>query len=147
MSWQEVVRLRKEILPGMHLLRSELNKAINAQRNASLNNLEKYNDCLINIAKDYQEKRERLAEEWEKLRIGAICKLGGATALTTAADISGLIAITTGAPWVDLLIKMFSSGLLATGALSDQLSGLIPARRAVKKHSMYFIDKLPKKKK
>lgn len=144
MTWHEVIRLRKEILPGMHLLRTDLNKAINAQRNISANSLEKYNEYLISLAKDYQEKREKLAEEWEKLRIGAICKFGGAAAVTTAADVSGLVAITTGAPWVDLLIKIFSTGLIASSALSDQLSSLIPAQRAVKKHSMYFIDKLPK---
>lgn len=145
MSWTDVIRLRKEILPGVQTLHLDLIKAIKLQRDLNTKDIERYSKNLEIFYKDYQDKREKLAEEWEKLRIGAICKLGGAAAITTVADISGLVAIATGAPWVDLLIKVFSTGLLATSTLSDQLSNLIPARKAVKKHSMYFIEKLPKK--
>lgn len=145
MSWKEVIRLRKEILPGVQSLHLDLMKATKLQRGLNINDIELYSKNLELLHKDYQDKREKLANELEKLRIGALCKFGGTVAITKLADMTGLIAVTTGAPMIDLLVKIFPAGLLATSAISSELANLIPAQRAVKRHSMYFIEKVPKK--
>lgn len=145
MNWREVIRLRKEILPGMQSLRADLNKIMKLQRNESLNNRDEHKKRLETLLKDYHDKREKLAEEWEKLRIAAITKLCGGVGGLAFLDKSGLIAVTTGAPIIDLLTKLFAAGLLGAAALSGELKNLLPAQRKVKKHSLYFIEKFPTK--
>lgn len=142
MSWSDVARLRQEILPGVKILREEIQKATLIQRNIDANNLESYRIQVEKLATDFNNKKMQLAEEWEKLRIAAITKGGGSVGALTLGEASGLIAVALGAPWIDLLVKIFSTGLIATAAMSGDLARLIPARRKVQQHPLYFLDKI-----
>jgi len=145
MSWQEVVKLRKYILPGMNELRAYLNKSIKLKQKLTSVNRESYTNEVSKLIKDFEDDKEKLAAAWEKLRIASITRFGGAVGAGALADASGLIAHMTGVPWADLLIKIFASGLVATSTLTSELQTLIPARRAIKQSPVYFIDKLPRR--
>ncbi|NBF05306.1 hypothetical protein GV819_23740 [Pseudomonas sp. Fl5BN2] len=144
MSWNEVQKLRKYILPGMNNLRAYLKRSIQLQGKASSLEPDTYQKALVNLNLEFRVAKEKLATEWEKLRIAAICKVGlGAVGGAYLANGTGLIATVVGVPWVDTLTKMFGAGLVATSTLSSELQALVPARRIVKQHPLYFTDKLP----
>ena len=146
MSWNEVQKLRKHILPGMNNLRSHLRKSIELQGRSSSLEPEAYQKALISLNLEFQGAKEKLANEWDKLKIAAICKvlLGGAGGAYLANG-TGLIATLVGVPWVDTLTKVFGAGLVASSTLSSELQALIPARRIVRQHPLYFSDRLPGK--
>jgi len=144
MSWNEVQKLRKYILPGMNNLRAYLKRSVQLQGKASSLDSDTYQKALVNLSNEFRVAKEKLAVDWEKLRIAAICKIGlGAAGGAYLANGTGLIGTIVGVPWIDTLTKMFGAGLVATSALSSELQALIPARRLVKQHPLYFTDKLP----
>lgn len=146
MSWNDVQKLRKHTLPGMNNLREHLRRSVKLQGKAHMLGIDDYQKELLKLHKDYQDAKEKAASEWEKLRIAAVGKLGGTVGAGVLADASGLLGTVIATPWVDLLVKIFASGLVATSALTKELQSLIPARRIVKQHPLYFVERLPSSK-
>ncbi len=141
MSWQEVARLRKEILPGMNKLRTHMRK-VSILQNGDLSR-EENNKRLREMMRDFTDAKESLSESWEKLRIAAVLKSMRTLGATGALEWAGLLGTITGQPWVDLLGKVFAAGLVSAGALHSEIQSLIPARRKVTQHKLYFTDLLP----
>ena len=140
MSWRDVTRLRREILPGMNALREHIEKAVRRMNVTDHPNA--YAEKFGAMQKEFLVAKEMVAIEWEKLRIASITKFGGVVGLEALADMGGLVGTVVGVPWADLLVKVFASGLVATAGVSGELKTLIPAKRAVKHHPLYFTDKL-----
>jgi len=144
MSWNDVQQLRRHLLPGMNGLRAYLRRSIRLQGLASTAGVEVYNKELVKLLSEYKVAKEKLITDWEKLRVGTVTKLGagvgagvGLGALGTGA---GLIGTVVGAPWVDLLVTIFAGGLIGVGQLTSELQSLIPSKRVVKQHPLYFTD-------
>lgn len=140
MSWQDVIDLRNQLQPNLKNLRAEMFKLVRKSRGLDQHDLESYRLQLDKLKNQFDEKKEKVSEAWEKLRIAALTKGGGAASAPTLAEVAGLVAFTTGAPWIDLLARILSSGLIATAALSGELQNLLPAQRAVKNHALYFVE-------
>jgi len=143
MTWNEVAALRKHTLPGMKNLRRYLVKSVQLKARSTSVSPEIYNNELYDLYKDFQVSKVALAKEWERLRIAAVVGVGGGVGGGAAAEAFGLMGTVVGMPWADLLIKIFTAGLLGAATLKDELKELIPARRTVKEHPMFFIDRLP----
>ena len=88
---------------------------------------------------------EKVAEEWERLRIASVLKVGGVVGLSGAAEITGLAATVITNPWEAVLMKVLCGSLVASAAISTELKGLLPARNAVKQHPLYFTESIFKK--
>lgn len=141
MSWQDVASLRKEILPGMNELRAHIRKAsILQSRDLSR---EENNKRLREMMLDFSNAKERLSAGWEKLRIAALTKSAGAIGGEYLLHAGGFFGTITGQPWIDLLGKVFAAGLTGVGVLHSEIQSLIPARRQVTQHKLYFTDRLP----
>ncbi|WP_143433166.1 hypothetical protein [Herbaspirillum camelliae] len=141
MSWQDVASLRKEILPGMNRLRAHMRK-VSILQNGDLSR-EENNKRLREMMLDFTNAKENLIASWEKLRIAALAKSGGAIGGEYLLHASGLLGTITGLPWIDLLGKIFAGGLIGAGVLHSEIQSLIPARRKVIQHKLYFTDRLP----
>ena len=81
---------------------------------------------------------EQEAEAWESLRIGSILKAGGVVGSGTI----GTIAIPSIVTLPNLLVGLVSLGLVSVGALTTEIQRLIPARRKVREHPLFFLEKL-----
>lgn len=135
MSWDDVIRLRKEILPKLSQLRIFLMKRVNTLH-LGKKDLEIYRQEMLRTKQEFEAMKESLAEEWEKLRIGALFKFGGVEGATT----TGLTLLPSFGTWQELAVLIASSGLVAASSLTDEIKGLIPAYRKVKSHPLYFLD-------
>lgn len=136
MSWDDVIRLRKEVLPKLSALRSFLMNKVNAV-NRGKRDLDAYRQEMLRTRQEFDSMKESLAEEWEKLRIGATLKSGGGVGGT-----AGLSLLPSFSTWFELSMLIASSGLLIATSLTDELKGLIPARRKVQSHPLYFLDSI-----
>ncbi len=137
MTWDDVSRLRKEILPKLSELRMFLMKRVSTVNQGGLD-LEPYRQEMLKIRMEFEAMKETLVEEWEKLRIGATLKLGG----TTGAAATGFTLLPSFHSWQELAMLIISSGLVATSALSSEIKSLIPAKRRVREHPLYFFDRI-----
>lgn len=144
MTWSDVQQLRRHVLPGMNGLRTYLRRSIRLKGLASTAGVEAYNKELVKLLSEYRVAKEKLTTDWEKLRVGTVTKIGAGVGagvgLGAVGASTGLIGTIVGAPWVDLLVTIFASGLIGAGHLTSELQNLIPARRVVKQHPLYFTD-------
>ena len=145
MSWRDVERLRKITLPGISNLRQHVIKSAKKLRTSDLSDIDTYTNLITALNSDYKSKKEKVAEEWERLRIASVLKVGGVVGLSGAAEITGLAATVITNPWEAVLMKVLCGSLVASAAISTELKGLLPARNAVKQHPLYFTESIIKK--
>lgn len=145
MSWKDIERLRKETLPSINVLREHVIISAKKMKNSNLSDLNMYRDIVTKLNADYENKREKVAEEWEKLRIAAIAKFGGVIGTGGIVQISGLIGTTMANPWADILFKVLCGSLIATAGVSAELKTLLPAKNALKQHPLYFTESIVKR--
>ena len=88
---------------------------------------------------DYENKKKELKKTWEQLRIASILKTGG---IVGTGNI-GLSLLPMNISWIDWMMKLIGTGLVGTAVITPELKSLIPARREVKKHPLFFCDYLP----
>jgi len=143
MSWQDIERLRKITLPGMSELREHVIKSAKQIKQSSNNSdIDSYSDIVTKLKSDFESKKEKVSEEWEKLRIAAILKSGGVAGASGVAELSGLIGSTMTSPWIDILFKVLCGSLVASAAISTELKTLLPARNSLKQHPLYFTERI-----
>ena len=139
MSWEEVREIRKRILPKVAELRSFLLNKVHWLHNRNSNDIEIYLNELKNLKLDYENKKKELKKTWEQLRIASILKTGG---IVGTGNI-GLSLLPMNISWIDWMMKLIGTGLVGTAVITPELKSLIPARREVKKHPLFFCDYLP----
>ncbi|RTY33694.1 hypothetical protein EKD00_09185 [Chlorobium phaeovibrioides] len=94
---------------------------------------------------DYQKAKEELATAWSKWGVAAISRILFVGPGSSTVTSSGLLAVITGIPWIDLLSTIMMAGIAATSLLTDELQALMPAQKAVKQHPLYFLDRVEDK--
>ena len=137
-SWKDVLKIRKHILPHVDKTKKYINKKTNIISNNVYANIEDYIDALKTLKEGLSQLHEQEAEAWESLRIGSILKAGGAVGSGTI----GTIAIPSIVTLPNLLVGLVSLGLVSVGALTPEIQRLIPARRKVREHPLFFLEKL-----
>ncbi|MDZ7761721.1 MAG: hypothetical protein U5L00_15870 [Desulfovermiculus sp.] len=140
MSWDDVIKLRKEILPKVEGLRNYMLSNINPIVYHQLSQ-EEVLASINGLREDFRKKQEEVAEEMEKLRIGSIFKGGGAIGAGTIG--MSLFPSLTGT-WQEILIRVVGMGLVSMSALTPEIKTLIPARRKYRNHPLFFTTMLPK---
>ena len=140
MSWSDVLKVRKEILPKVSEFRGYI---FNNFNNLSIHNLtqDEISKFIVKTRSDFEFCQEELAKEWEKLRIASVFKGGGATG--TGAIGMSLIPSTTGT-WEEILIRVIGAGLVAAATITPEVKTLIPAQRKLRNHPMFFSTMLPR---
>lgn len=138
MSWDDIRKLRAQTLPGSEALHGQLVKYGARLAKARKESIDHYVSELERLREDLQRKKEDVAEKWEKLRIAAVLKGGPAVSATTI----GPAVIAPGIEWLGLSAKLAAAVLLGGAALSSELAALLPARRKVRQHPLFFLDHL-----
>lgn len=136
MSWPEVLKVRKEILPKIAELRKSLFESLTHLKIRSDLTFVEYQDALYALKKDFENKKQNLADEWEKLKIAATLKFCG----TLGAG--GLTLLKPASSWIEQALHLGSVGLIGAATLSPELKSLIPAVKKVRTHPLFFTDKL-----
>lgn len=77
MSWNEVMGIRRELLPTVDSLRESLVSRVQALGVKTAGDEDSYVREFSRIRQEYESKQEKLAEAWEKLKIGGALKIGG----------------------------------------------------------------------
>ncbi len=138
MSWDDVLKIRREILPKIATFRDYVISKANVLGKSQPDSADEAKKLIIDLKGEFEQKKENLATEWEKLRIASLTKGGGAT--------GGLSLVTSfSAAWEENLFNVISLGLVAVSSLTPELKSLIPARRKVRKHPLYFTTLFPLK--
>lgn len=140
MSWDDVIKLRKEILPKVAGLRNYVLSNMNPGIYHQLSR-EEVLEYINGLREDFRKKHEEFTLEMEKLRIASIFKGGG----TTGAMAIGmsLFPSLTGT-WQEILFRVVGMGLVSMSALTPEVKTLIPAHRKYRNHPLYFTTMLPK---
>lgn len=140
MSWADVARLRKEVLPGVSKLRQFMFERAQKLRMSGISNVEWAREQIRELQVSLEHEKEELAEEWEKFRIASVLKSGGVIGGVGGGELLGLISYFSGASFAEFFLKMVSLGLVSVAALSPELKSLLPVRRRVVTHPLYFVD-------
>lgn len=74
MSWDDVTDLRNALRPGVQTLREEMFKMVRRSRGIDQFDIESYRIQLDKLKIQFEEKKEKVAEAWEKLRIATVEK-------------------------------------------------------------------------
>lgn len=133
-SWKEVLDLRKHTLPGMHKLRTHLEKIVRLQGRHQRNHIDGYTAELARLQKEFDNAKDALSEEWIKFGIAMAQKI-------SAHGAGGLIATALGQSWVSLLQQILIAGLSTTAMLSRDIQSLLIATRHVKQQPLYFVER------
>lgn len=142
MSWEDVLLLRKEMLPSVASFRDYVLKKISAISNKTYSDSELIRKEIIQLKVDFDNKREDLANQWEKLRIASILKFGG---VVGAGKIGLLLLPINTISFGNLLLNIVSVGLIGVATLKPEIQGLIIAKSNLKKHPLFFFDSFIKK--
>lgn len=142
MSWQEVLRLRKELFPKIARLRHDLINSMTSLNSRSDLALPKYLEALQILKKDFESKKSILADEWDKLKI-----VGSLKAATAEAGANlGLTLLNPATSWIELSMRILGLGLVGAVSVSTELKTLLPAHKKVRSHPLFFTDSFKKKK-
>lgn len=136
MSWDDVIKLRREILPKVAVFRNHIVKKLRPLRKGYITQ-DDASKVILGIRSEFEILQEDLAAEWEKIRIATVVRGGG-----SAGGIS-LIPSLTGT-WEEILIRVIAGGLVAASIISPRIESLIPASRKLRSHPLYFSTMLPK---
>ncbi|MFA6253486.1 MAG: hypothetical protein WC687_04445 [Patescibacteria group bacterium] len=137
MSWTEVIRLRKEVLPAIGSLRTNLTNKVQELGLRAAKDMDAYVREFGKIKQEYEVEKEKLADAWEKLKLGGALKLSGAIA-----GGYGLNLFAGPMSWIDLTQKIIGLGAAAGAALSPEITALVPARRKVLSHPLFVFEKI-----
>lgn len=140
MTWNEFMSLRKAILPQAKRLRTYLINEIEKTNSTTNPSIEQYIDSMQKLKNDFEKRKEDCANEWEKLRIASVLKLG---------RVVGSIGLAQGANVLPLpssiestITYALSLAALAPAAVSAELKTYLPARRRFKNHPLHFTENL-----
>ena len=140
MSWDDLIKLRKETLPKVAGLRnyvlSNMNSCIYHQISR-----EEILESINRLREDFRKKQKEFAEEMEKLRISFVLK-GGGTAGAMAIGMSLFPSLN--GTWQEILFRIVGMGLVSISALTPEIKTLIPAHRKYRNHPLFFTTILPK---
>jgi hypothetical protein len=133
MTWDEVIQLRKSVRPHVQRLRNVLVKQVRRQAGSSGLDLAAFRKELTGIKDQFRKAQDDLSKAWQEAGIALSGTLGG-----------GLVAF----PFTKMLDQTIV-GIMAAATLSatlvKELKTVIPARQKVRKHPLFFFDRLPTK--
>lgn len=141
MSWADVLKVRREILPKVAEFREYIFSNYNILSVHDLTQ-DEVSKIVAKSRSEFERCQDELASAWEKLRIASVLKGGGITG--SGAVGMSLVPSVTGT-WDEILIRVVGAGLAAAAALTSEVQALIPAHRKLKNHPLFFSTMLPKK--
>ncbi|WP_437721828.1 hypothetical protein [Sorangium sp. So ce861] len=137
MTWDEVVRLRKEVLPYVAKLRKLLEDSVAAARRPQNADLEVYSRTLAEIREKHKKSVDEVRETWRRLKFKPL-------ETTVAVASGGLTTLATPGGWAPIVVALTAGfiGKMAQGTAAD-LHKLVTASRAKKASPLFFFDVLP----
>lgn len=139
--WEDVLKIRKETLPAISKTRKYLLEKTNSISNKNISTVEKYEKEIRELKSTLDNLKEEEVDAWESLRIGAVLKAGGATGMIGV----GSYAFPTLVAFPSILISVISGGLVSAASLTPELQKLIPARRKLRDHPLFILEKIQNK--
>lgn len=137
MTWEEVMRLRKEVLPHVAKLRQVLVDSVIAARKSQNADLEAYSRALAEIKEKHKKAAGEARDAWTKLGFKTMDA-------GTAAVVGGLSTIAPPGGWAHVLLGIAGAfiGKMAQGTAAD-LHKLVITSKAKKISPLFFFDVLP----
>jgi hypothetical protein len=136
--WEDIVKIRKEILPAVSKTKDFLEEKTYRISSKTYSGPEQYIKALNEFKADFNNLKDNESEAWEALRIGSVLKVGG----SAGALGFGTLAIPSITSLSVSIIALISAGLVSAASLNPELKKLIPARRKLRDHPLYSIEKL-----
>ena len=136
MPWNEVVKVRKEILPHVAKYRSKVIETARRVYRAQLLEFDKYRDVVEADRQSLISAQEELRKACEGLKIVAALKVlgwagtGGATSL-----------IIPPSDWTDLLGRILTGLAVGVGSLGGDIKTYLQTRENVRRHPLFVIDR------
>lgn len=141
MSWADVLRVRREVLPKVAEFREYIFGNYNILSAHDLTQSE-VTKIVAKSRSEFERYQEELASAWEKIRIASVLKGEGITGSGSVG--MSLVPSLTGT-WNEILVRVVGAGLAAAVAMTPEVQALIPAHRKLKNHPLFFSTMLPKK--
>lgn len=144
MNWNDVLHLRRIILPNIANLRQELFKRAIKLCRIQGSNLSAYRKVLLDMDGELKRHQDELSKAWDGLRIKGILTAGRAVGLLGLGQaLPGLNMLLSPQSIYQLLLGVVSAGLVSAAGLSKEIKEYIICRNKVVNHPLFFIDKLP----
>jgi hypothetical protein len=138
MPWDEVGRLRKEILPHAAKLRQVLVSSVAAARQQQNGSLETYSKALAKVKEQHQRAVDDVRAAWQQLRFHTI-EAGVSSAMG-----AGLSTLAPPGGWTTAILAL--AGLYASKAVPGSITNVhkaLAASRSLKASPLFFFDRLP----
>ncbi|WP_437851692.1 hypothetical protein [Sorangium sp. So ce363] len=139
--WDDVLKIRRQILPHVSKLREVLRRNVRIAQQASNTGIAAYRQEINKLRSDFAKEKENVAAEWSKLKLVGASKALGVGGVV-AGGLSTVVIPTTIS---EMLLTLISSGLAAAGAAANEFNSYIVARDKARANPMFFFDSLPKK--
>jgi len=137
MTWDEVFRVRREILPSVARLRGLLISSVRAASKPDNTDFESYMNALQEIKDGYRSTQDEVREAWRKIGIGT------GTAAATATVTSGLSALAVGASWANVVTAVAISTVAnAIGVAAPNVQNIMKAGKAQKASPLFAFDRI-----
>ena len=144
MNWNDVLQLRRVILPNIANLRQELFKRAIKLCRIQGGNLSVYRKVLLDMDSELKRHQDELSKAWAGLRIKGILTAGSTVGLFGLGQVlPGLNMLLSPQSIYQLILGVVSAGLVSAAPLSGEIKEYIICRKKVINHPLFFIEKLP----
>lgn len=139
MSWDDVVRLRKEVLPEVGKLRRLLEDSVIAARKPQNADLDTYSRALADIKEKHKRAGDEVRATWNRLKFKTVDA-------GVAAASGGLSTLAPPGGWSALMLGIAGAFVakMASGTAAD-VQAIMAAARAKRVSPLLFFDVLPEK--
>ncbi|MGO8821893.1 MAG: hypothetical protein ACLQT6_06995 [Desulfomonilaceae bacterium] len=133
MPWNEVIKIRKEILPHVAQYRSKVIQTARRVYRAQLLEFDQYRDIVQADHQSLISAQEELRKAWQGLKIMAACRGLGA---------AGSVSLIIPSDWTDLFGRILTGFTVGVGVLASDIRTFLQSRGNVRRHPLFVIDRL-----
>jgi len=136
MSWEEVFRVRKEILPAVKKLQKQVADSVAIAGRSQNADLSAYLDALSKLRTKHEKARDQVSEAWQKLGFGTLVVAAGET-------VAGLASVATNGAWSkELTIVAIGLAAKALGTVTEQAQAIVRGREQRNASPLFAFDGL-----
>lgn len=135
LSWDNIIKIRHEILPAVANYRAEIIKKARRVRSAHVNDFTRYSEIVETDRSALDEAKEKLQIAWQGLKI-----VGSLKGLATSAG-TGAASLLIPSDLTGLLATILTGIAIGSGAVAGEIKAVLQARQSVMKQLLFVLDR------
>lgn len=134
LSWDDIIQIRREILPTVANYRAEIIKKARRICNEGIIDFTRYGEIIAADRSALDDAKEKLQTAWQGLKIVSSLKCLAASAG------AGAVALLVPSDWTALLATILTGIAMGGGAVAGEIKTVLQARESVMKQPLFVLD-------